>query len=271
MYQACKYIKPDAVIANFHLTAYFVSFLPRTIKKFYYIQAYEVVFYNNIIRKTLAYLTYYLPLKKITNHEQLLPNYLNKNKIIIPAGIDLQMFYKRECHNNKKNIGVIGRVERHKGTKEIIDAIIAWDKKHEVTVNIAVYISEEDKLRLTKNCIKYHYVKIDNDNELARFYRTNDLMIASGLVEDGAFHYPCAESMACGCIVISNYAPLVESDSHYKIKHLNEKMIIEKLDYFFASTQEEIQEEISDNIRNINHYSWDLVGSKLNSALSKPV
>lgn len=269
LYQACRQLKPDIVIANFHLTAYLVFLLPHKIKKFYYIQAYEVVFYKNILRKALAYITYYLPLRKITNHNQLLPGYLNGNKVVIPAGVDIKTFYSRGCINAKKNVGVIGRVEKHKGTKEIIDAIIAWDNKHKVIINIAIYISEEDQERLIDNGVKFNYFKINNDNELADFYRCNDLIIATGLVEDGAFHYPCAEAMSSGCIVISNYAPLVDTESCFKITHLETELMLEKLDCFLASSHEDIQNEIAKNIANIKSYSWDVVGSKFNNTLSK--
>jgi hypothetical protein len=269
MYRTCCKLNPDAVIANFHLTAYLVCFLPKKIKKIYYIQAYEVVFYQGLFRKLLAYVTYLLPLKKITNHENLLPNILNKRKIIIPAGIDINIFHRRKDINSKKNIGVIGRQEKHKGTKEIIDTIISWASNSNVVINIAIFINKEDQQRLRDNKIQFNVIGINNDYELARFYRSNDIIIAAGLVEDGAFHYPCAEAMASGCIVISNYAPLVDTDSCFKIMHFDKDLIINRLEYFMTLSQDDIQREIKKNIDTIEHYSWDIVGEKFNNTLSE--
>ncbi|EFN8653230.1 hypothetical protein EAF46_25230, partial [Escherichia coli] len=108
---------------------------------------------------------------------------------------------------------MVGRKEIHKGTKNIIDALINWEQKHLITFNIALYLSKDDEVKLKEHDVDYNFYPIYDDIQLAKFYRVNDLVIATGLVEDGAFHYPCAEAMSCGCAVISNYAPLADTNS----------------------------------------------------------
>ncbi|VEB96362.1 Glycosyl transferases group 1 [Cedecea lapagei] len=226
LYKKCMELRPDCAIANFHLSAFMVSFLPRTVGKYYYIQAYETVFYKSLIRRFIAFSTYLLPLRKIVNHKNILPKSINNYVEIIPAGIDDQVFYSKTNKGERKTIGLVGREEKRKGTSNIIDEIIRWENKEDLVLNVALYLSEEDRLRLEKIKINYNVIEINNDLDLANFYRLNDLIIATGLVEDGAFHYPCAEAMSCGCAVISNYAPLTNTNSKLKIENLIKTLLL---------------------------------------------
>ncbi|EQC1388524.1 glycosyltransferase family 4 protein, partial [Escherichia coli] len=253
-------LKPDCIIANFHLTAFLVFLLPRSIRKYYYIQAYEVVFYKSIIRKLIALITYCLPIKKIINHRDLLPKILNNHIGIIPAGIDQTIFYPRNYSGVKKNIGVVGRKEIHKGTKNIIDALINWEQKHLITFNIALYLSKDDEVKLKEHDVDYNFYPIYDDIQLAKFYRVNDLVIATGLVEDGAFHYPCAEAMSCGCAVISNYAPLADTNSTLKIPTFTVENLINRLNYYMDMSDEEIFSEIKMNFSHVKEHDWEIVG-----------
>ncbi|MCL6349809.1 glycosyltransferase family 4 protein [Pectobacterium polaris] len=271
LWKRCRELNPDIVIANFNITAYIVAFLPRKIKKFYYIQAYEVVLFKNKVLKFVAYISYFLPLKKIVNHEFLLPKKINNYVSIVSAGIDNSVFYPNASHRYKKNntIGIIGRKEKHKGTSDVISALIKWKGRGNIHLNVAIYLDDVDKRKLEDNGIKFSFFPIINDEDLGEFYRKNDLMLAVGLVEDGAFHYPCAESMACGCIVISNYSPLVNTESKFKIDTFNEKAIIEKLNFFNQLSIFEIEDEIKLNSLEINKITWEKVGDNFNRALLK--
>lgn len=268
LYKGIRKLKPDVVIANFHLTAFIVSMLPKEIIKYYYIQAYEVNFYSSVVRKSIAYISYLLPLKKIVNSPGLLPLNISKGVVdIIPPGIDDGVFFSREINSGVNNIGVIGRIEKHKGTSRIIDSILNWEGKSVITLNIALYLDEVDRKRLNSSGVKYTFTEISNDHELANFYRMNDLVIATGLVEDGAFHYPCAEAISCGCAVISNYAPLAYTDSKLKILTFTEKTICEKLDLFISMSDEEVKSEIIDNKNFIQLLNWESIGEKLYNLL----
>ncbi|HDC4570394.1 glycosyltransferase family 4 protein [Enterobacter cloacae] len=267
LFKKCKSLEPDIVVANFHLTAYIAFLLPSAILKVYYIQAYEVIFSENKLRKLIAYLTYLLPLRKVVNSESLLPEKLNNYIAVVPAGVDTENFFPRKFLYSKKHIGFIGRKEKHKGTSQLIDIIIDWAAGKDITLNIGVYLAESDAYKLQKANINFIQIPINNDIELANFYRLNDLVLAVGLVEDGAFHYPCAEAMACGCLVISNYAPLANSNSLLKIDSFSRDSILEKLNLFFSLTNTQIDNELE--IGNIikSLYSWDKVGDKFNKTL----
>ncbi|WP_230863184.1 glycosyltransferase family 4 protein [Enterobacter cloacae] len=270
IYSSIKNIRPDIAIANHHLTAYIVSFLPRKIKKYYYIQAYEVVFGQNYFTRLVAYISYFMPLKRIVNSKTILPNRLNDFVGVVPAGIDLKIFYPREYEiDSRKNIGIIGRKEKYKGTTDIIELLCDWGKDKDIIVNVSIYLSDENKNLMIDNGIKFNYYEIKNDNQLAEFYRLNDLVIATGLVEDGAFHYPCAEAMACGALVISNYAPLVTTKSSYKLEKFSAESLKEKLNLYFNSSYASIQEEIKSNIAIVNDYSWTNVSQKFESYITE--
>jgi glycosyltransferase involved in cell wall biosynthesis len=53
-----------------------------------------------------------------------------------------------------------------------------------------------------------------NDDELADFYRSVDLLIAPGTIQLGAPHYPVMEAMACNVPVITTgYLPASEDNA----------------------------------------------------------
>ncbi|MGL5396874.1 MAG: glycosyltransferase [Shewanella sp.] len=271
LWRACKDINADAVIANYHLTAYIASMLLTRKQRFYYVQAYEVNFSSNLFRKMIAYISYLLPLNIIVNSEALLPKMINKYNgflTVIPAGIDYKLFYDEEMPSisGKINLGIIGRQEHYKGTKEILGILSKYilDNKldERINVNVAVYMPEvEHKINSLR-----HY-KISNDVELSNFYKINDIFIATGLIEDGAFHYPCAEAMTAGCLVISNYAPLCDTSSTLKLTTFSEIEINNALMKIFNLTPDEIAHEVSSNQAIMSTFAWNMVGVKMNSVL----
>lgn len=272
LWRECKKQKPDIVLANFHMMAYLVALLPiSNKKKLYYIQAYEVMFGKNSLRKLFAYLTYLLPLRKIVNHKDILPAKINNYEAVIPAGLDLNLFKPQEINNSFKiqTIGFIGRQEKHKGSDELIDVLCAHPYRHDITLNIAIYLSDENRAKLETAGINYCFYTISSDEELATFYRRNHLMLAVGLIEDGAFHYPCAESMASGCLVISNYAPLTETESHFTLTTFDPNLLTEKIKSAFELDSTSYNSEIQRNITAVAKYDWKTIGQQFNSLIQK--
>ncbi|MEI9578866.1 glycosyltransferase family 4 protein [Enterobacter asburiae] len=271
LWRKCIESKPDVAIASFHLIAYLVAMLPiKRSGKFYYIQAYEVNFSESKLGRLIAYLTYHLPLKKILNSPGLLPHKIDNSIGIVPAGLDLNVFRPKpaDCTKNSHvSIGVIGRKEKHKGTSEVVSVLCSLGNKEGIIVNIAVYLDEVDRERLISAGFKVNFVPITSDLELASFYRSNDVMIAVGLVEDGAFHYPCAESMACGCLVISNYAPLAETNSSLKLKKFEANTLYDAINHCLKFSDEEKKREIQANIGVLEKYDWKIVGETFNFLL----
>ncbi|POL91382.1 hypothetical protein C3F26_27605, partial [Escherichia coli] len=80
-------------------------------------------------------------------------------------------------------------------------------------------------------------------------------------------HYPCAESMACGCLVISNYAPLTETNSVLKLVKFDACKLGEAINLCLNLDLEEKSKEIQSNISVLNKYDWKIVGETFNSLL----
>jgi hypothetical protein len=271
LWRKCIESKPDVAVASFHLIAYLVAILPiKRSGKYYYIQAYEVNFSESKLGRLIAYLTYHLPLKKILNSPGLIPHKIDDSIGIVPAGLDLNVFHPKtaDCAKNSHvSIGVIGRKEKHKGTSEVVSVLCSLEHKEETIINIAVYLDEMDRERLISAGFQVNFVPVTSDLELASFYRSNDIMVAVGLVEDGAFHYPCAESMACGCLVISNYAPLAETKSKLKLEKFDANKLYEAINDCLGFSDEEKKNEIQSNISILKKYDWKIVGETFNFLL----
>ena len=267
LWRKCKEIDADVVLANYHPTAYIAAMLLTRKQRFYYVQAYEVNFSTSILSKLFAYVTYWLPLNKIVNSNRLLPESLNNYVAVVPAGIDNDLFYDDKLPEMQGviNIGLIGRIEPHKGTKEALFILSEYIRENmledKVRVNVAVYLPE-----VNFNIKNISYYAIGNDEELASFYKKNDIFIATGLVEDGAFHYPCAEAMAAGCLVISNYAPLTNTSSVLKIATFSETELFFALDCCFKS-ELNISFCVNENQSVMKEYSWSKIGNKMHDVI----
>lgn len=270
LHKKCSVLDTDIAIANYNLTAYVVAFLPFDVKKIYYIQAYEVLQAKKFILKLLAFITYKLPLKKIVNSKSILPDTLNNYVGIVPAGIDTELFKCPRTLSKVRaeyRIGLIGRKEPYKGTIESIVALSEFMKKfsYDLQVNIAIHKPDV----IDKYFEKYNFYEINCENDLAEFYKQCDVILAVGLIEDGAFHYPCAEAMSSSCLVISNYAPLsLNEKSKLFIPSYSKNGIISKLVTFSNMTECEILDEIDVNRKIIEKLSWDTVGKEFYKIIS---
>ncbi|WP_417763964.1 glycosyltransferase family 4 protein [Shewanella sp.] len=260
------------VIANHNLTSFIVVVLPRRFRKYYYVQAYEVNLVSGLFSKFLAYLSYFLPLRKIVNSEKILPERVKNIVGCVPAGIDFNVFYESsEVFSKSKTIriGCIGRKERYKGTFEIIEAFSEIAKKYDAILQVAIYLPKCD---FNAND-KIVYRPITNDTELSDFYKSNDIIVATGLIEYGAFHYPCAEGMAVGRLVISNYSPLTDRldavNPQLRLERVNKKSIVEALDFAINMNSSKQLEEIAINNSIIRQYSWNCVGLQFLDIISE--
>ena len=269
MYKKCKRIKCDLAIANYNLTAYIVVLLPSHVKKVYYVQAFEALHAKRKYMKLIAYLSYFLPLTKILNKVDLLPSRFGATFSVVPAGIDLALFNSARVPLAVKStvtIGLIGRKEKYKGTLESVIALQQFRKIYPLvnfSINIAIHVPIEAHSLLGD----FNFCQIENEGDLADFYKRCDIVIAVGLIEDGAFHYPCAEAMASNCLTISNYSPLVETSSLLAVSTYSIKNITSKLRIALAMRNSDILNEIESNRSIIESYSWEVVGEKFNNIL----
>ncbi|WP_417715150.1 hypothetical protein [Escherichia coli] len=65
------------------------------------------------------------------------------------------------------------------------------ENKVGIIINIAIYLEEVDKERLIAAGFQVNFFPITSDLGGILLLNTDDIMIAAGLIEDGAFHYPC--------------------------------------------------------------------------------
>ncbi|QDO76390.1 glycosyltransferase family 4 protein [Aeromonas caviae] len=259
MIMAARRFKPDVLVLTSNITAYIGLFVAVKRKKIYYIQANEVNFYKGFFRKLLAGVTYFFPFEKVINNKSLLLVGGGQYDVI-PPGIDTELFYSKKCSSRISNIGLIGREEPHKGTIETIIAIsdfICRNKlEDDVCVNIGIYLPDEAKDVLVNSGVSFRHVKIESEDELSSFYRMNELFVAIGKVEYGAFHYPCAESMACCDLVISCYSPLTERNTVFKMQSFDIKDLKNKLNLAFSIKSHDIEKEKHENNSVLDEFSW---------------
>lgn len=227
----------DVVLANHSLTAIPVS-LARVgrAKRFYYIQAYEPEYYElekggkSTVLKWLSALSYRLPLEQIANA----PIYIGYKSIRatcwIPPGLDGECFYRRSDEpysspDGEVKIGIIGRSEPSKG---IVYALHAFDQLEKTQKNYSLKVAFGN-LPENWSHSRAEVVVPRNDKELAEFYRSVDVLIAPGIVQLGACHYPVIEAMACGTPVITTgYAPADEKNS-WLVPIKDSSSIVDKL------------------------------------------
>jgi len=211
----------DLVLANHSLTAWPVSFSTVKAKKFFYVQAYEPEYYEfdkgprAKILRLISVGSFFLNLHKIVNS----PVYFNykylKASDYVPPGIDYSIFYPKQMNCDLRGrpvrIGCIGRRELQKGTKYVFQAFeIMLDRGYDVELFVAYGNLTESQANHPKCTI----IIPKNDYELSDFYRSLDIMVAPGLVQLGAPHYPVMEAMACGVPVITTgYLPASDQNS----------------------------------------------------------
>lgn len=248
------------IFANFNRTVYPVFGACLRNKNFekgvYYIQAYEPEFFNgSILKKTLAYFSYKLPLKHIVNA----PLYFNYKGChatrFVPPGLDLKMYYPKqmEFFNNTLKIGCIGRTEQWKGTQDVCDAVKVLKNKG---YKVDFYIAFNDN-----NTVEHTFLKPDGDENLSSFYRNMDIVVAPGTLQLGAIHYPVIESMAVGSTIITtDYYPADDNNSYRVPCHSPEK-IAEAIQEIDQNRQEAIRRRYK-ALEDVQQFSWDKVAKK---------
>lgn len=217
----------DIVLANHSFTAWPVALARTQGSKIYYIQAYEPEFYEphpglqKLISKGVSWISYFLPLYRIANA----PIYLHyrscRARTWIPPGLDLRVFHPNSMEftaGTKQEgigltVGCIGRAEPDKGTKEAIEAYREFVKE----------IPGTHRFRLANFGVPQEWldgvpglecVTPLNDEELADYYRSINVILALATQQNGAHHYPVLEAMATNVAVITTgYVPADNSNA----------------------------------------------------------
>lgn len=212
----------DIILANQNLTAWPVMLSWTSAKKVYYIQAYEPEYYElredkrSILLKYISRFSYLLPLFRIVNSPIYYKyKWLRCNRHV-PPGVDFSVFYRKvitefDRPNEPIILGCIGRKEIEKGTLYVFKA---FEYLLQVGVNVELHVAFGNLPSEQSSHPKCKIIVPQNDKELGEYYRSLDIMIAPGLVQLGAPHYPVLESMACGVPVITTgYLPATNENA----------------------------------------------------------
>jgi glycosyltransferase involved in cell wall biosynthesis len=216
--KAINSMEADIVLATLSITALPIYLSNLQAKKVYYIQAYEPEYYHSVniadsILKFISKLSYQLPFLKIVNA----PLYLNYKSIkadhYVFPGIDFSKFYPVVKKTTEESfvVGTIGRLEPHKGTTYVYEAFIELQKKINSPIKLRIAFGQKE---LAVNNPDIEVVVPKDDAELGEFYRSVDVIVAPGLLQLGAVHYPVIEAMASKTPVITTgYYPATDENA----------------------------------------------------------
>lgn len=265
----CEY---DAILANAYGTALPVALGSKKRNNgFYYIQAYEVDFAKeslfpfSVFDVWLARLSYKLKLIRIVNSDLYLSYKEIKSKYVVEPGLDLSVFGgkgKVWLGNEPLTVGCIGRLEGWKGTQLVIDAVRQFRKSLGVDVKLNIAFHLPSDFKPTKGDDFITLCEPHGDRNLAEFYRKNDVFVAVGLIQGGAYHYPCMEAMASGVPVISNYAPLCAGDPLY-IDKVSAVDIASALNRFVEMGGLDRRDIANAGLSKVMSFGWDIVSGKM--------
>lgn len=218
--------KPDVLVASFWPTAYFVYFLMRAKKKFYFSQDWEEDFYDNRLIKYLARMSYKLPLRNIVNSKYVFEKITkfkgNTTSIakIKYALLDTNIF--RPSKKNKRTgvvkiLSVISWYNRHKGPDILVKVVQGLKVLHP---NYHFTLVSREKKPYKPVFDKF--ISNPKQFEIARLYQESDILLATSRTE--GFYLPGIEAMASGCIFITtNNGGIFEYTVHGKNAFILEK------------------------------------------------
>jgi len=261
----------DVVLLNHSITVWPAILAGVRKKCFYYVQLHEPEVFlaaaKTLVQKLNAislWATYYLiPKERCFVNSAMYVGYkgIGTSAPIIPPGIDLELYSKKEFHqfHEKITFGIIGRKEPWKGVSQAIDAIrVMLEKGMDVRLKVAYGNMTEGIIDGIERYVEV--VVPENDKELADFYRSVDIMLALATIQLGAPHYPVIESMACGTPVITTgYFPADEESAYIVPVNTPESVanVVEEM----MGGEESVRKKINLAREKVLCLSWDYVAS----------
>jgi glycosyltransferase involved in cell wall biosynthesis len=261
----------DVILANHSLSTIPVT-LARTgaARPFYYVQAHEPEYYalekglRARVLEALSTLSYRLPLTQIANA----PVYVGYADIRardwIPPGIDGNVFRRRN-HGPEAGPGrpwVIGTIGRREPAKGTIHALRAFEKLAQVDPDV--------RLRVAYGNLPegWHHERAEivvprNDAELADYYRSIDVLLATATVQLGACHYPVIEAMACGTpVVTTGYLP-ADADNAWIVPVGDSDAIVEAIHRIRAESAPALAARMDRAVRATERFLWPRVAADM--------
>jgi len=265
--KALNSLESDIVLATHSFTASPIKNSKIKAKKFYYVQAYEPLFFSeksllNSLLKYISTRSYELGLNIIVNS----PMFFNfkeikSDKLAYP-GLDLKNFrpHGNKVYGKKDKIilGTIGRKEKHKGTSYILEAFKILRQELGDKVELHIAFGDES---MQGEGIKM--INFKGDNYLAEYYNSLDIYICAGLIELEAVHYPVIEAMACKIPVITTgYLPASDLNA-WMIPSHDATAIKDKVIELINMPSETIENKISLAFHNVQEFDWEIVSKRM--------
>ena len=260
----------DIILANHSLTAWPVALVSCGMaKKIYYVQAYEPEYYVNMrtlkdyLLAIVSTLSYFLPIKRIVNSPVYFRYKNLRSSDFVPPGLDLDIFKPLETLRDiqkEKNIviGCIGRHEPDKGTIYVLHAFEELYKKDKRFLLRVAYGNLPDGWK-HERC---EIVIPANDQELAEYYRSIDILIAAGTIQHGAPHYPVLEGLASGISVVTTGYMGATDETSWLVKNRNVLSIVYTVMELLENSDMRLRKVVS-GLKVVTEFSWCSVAGKM--------
>ena len=256
----------DVILANHSFTAWPIwAARPGRAALVYYIQAYEPEYYaleSKWFSWLLARLSYKLPFHRIVN-SKIYAGYKGIDaQDVVPPGLDFDVYYPKNTGNNFNSakqivIGTIGREEPAKGTIYALEGF-AMANAQDGRLKLKVAYGNLPDGWSHPDC---SVIVPRDDQELADYYRSLDILLAPGITQHGAPHYPVMEAMACGvAVVTTGYLPADEQNS-WLVDNMSSQSVCEGILRLIDDSEHRIKTEQASH--NIARFSWPLIARQM--------
>ena len=259
----------DVILANHSLTTWPALFSITRGKKFYYVQAYEPRFYatstdgRRSLLQVQAWLSYFLPLRRIVNAPLYLRYRNLRAKSWVPPGVDFSIFKPQAGLQRENNtiltLACIGRKEPDKGTSCVLEAFALLKSKNKQVCLLVAYGNLPQEM---KDMQGIEIVVPANDSELADFYRSADIFLAPAIGQHGAAHYPVLEAMACGVpLITTGYLP-ANSENCWLVNEKDPRAIVNAISSI-CTNEVDRTFRVNKSLEDIRRFKWDSVAAEM--------
>lgn len=272
LYRGLKVIgfQYDVIFANHSLTAWPVALAScGRARKVYYVQAYEPEYYTSAktikgyLLATVSALSYHLPLKRIVNA----PIYFRYKNLrvtqFVPPGLDLVNFKPVEISKNLEGATtiIIGCIGRHEPEKGIIYVLRAFEELYKRDSRFLLRVAYGN-LPVDWQHEQCEVVVPKNDQELADYYRSLDILVAPGTVQHGAPHYPVLEAGACGVAVVTTGYMGATPETAWIVLNRDVESIVDTIIEIASDDNQRIKKRTK-FLNETQHFSWKDVSGKM--------